>query len=269
MEKSQVTILGARGGVPVSGMRYSRYGGATACVLLETESEVLIFDAGTGILNLPEEIWKQHRRVHLFVSHFHMDHLLGIPMCPMLFDEKAEVIFYAQNAERMKAAIDQMMQSPLWPVGTEAFAAKISYVSLGDEDYRIGDNPVIVSNMPVSHPGGCLAYRAEWENHRIVYATDCELDEEGCRRLEAFAYGAQLLIVDAQYTKEEYQRCRGYGHSDMETAASLIVKSEVAQGLLFHHAPTRTDEQLGQMEQFYRKKEKRVGVAKEGDKIKL
>ena len=268
MESSQVTILGARGGVPVSGAEYSRYGGATACVLLETASEALVFDAGTGLLNLPKRVWKQHKRVHLFFSHFHMDHLLGIPMCPMLFDREAEVVLYAPDADKIRGALDQMLQSPLWPVGREVFPAKISYRSLGLEE-RIENSSMIIRHMPTSHPDGCCAYRAQWEDHSLVYATDCEPDEEGRRSMEEFAKDAQLFILDAQYTRDEYQKYRGYGHSDIDTSADLILGSGARLGMLFHHAPTRTDEQLEQIAEYVKQKGKQIVVAKEGNRVQL
>lgn len=269
MKNSQVTILGARGSVPVSGEQFARYGGATACVLLETEDAAVIFDAGTGMMNLPKNVWKQYKKVHLFLSHFHIDHLLGALLSPILYDGEAEVVCYASDVEGLREAMGQMMQKPLWPVGTESYEAKITYRNLGNSPCRIGDSTVTVSYLPVNHPGGALAYRAEWGEHSMVYATDCELDGQGSRELEAFARDTELFILDAQYTKEEYDRYRGYGHSSVEDAASVIAKSGAGQGLLFHHDPTRTDGQLAGIEETLKQKWDNIGVAKEGDKILL
>ncbi len=89
MKNSQITILGARGSMPVSGEQFSTYGGATACVLLETASDAVIFDAGTGLMNLPERVWKEHEKVHVFFTHFHIDHMLGILTGPIFYDREA------------------------------------------------------------------------------------------------------------------------------------------------------------------------------------
>ena len=266
---SKVTILGARGSVPVSGSFFSKYGGATSCVLLETESEVLLFDAGTGILNLPARVWKNHRRVHIFLSHSHLDHLMGIPMCSLMFDPKMEVFFYSPDIEKVLAALKQLMQPPLWPVGTDAFKAKIRYKQLEEKGHRIGDGTAVVRYLSVNHPGECFAYRVEWDDCSVVYATDCELDATGCKKMTDFADNAGLLILDAQYTAEEYQTYKGYGHSDVDTAASVIVGCGAQQGLLFHHAPMRTDEQLDGIETYVKQKGTQIGVAKEGDQINL
>ena len=266
---SKVTILGARGSVPVSGRSFSKYGGATSCVLLEMESEVLLFDAGTGILNLPEQVWKNHKRVHIFMTHSHLDHLMGLPMCPMMFDPKVEVIFCSPDVKKFQTALKQLMTPPLWPVGTDVFKAQVRYEVLGKEPYLIKDAAIFVSQMPVAHPGECYAYRVEWDDCSVVYATDCELDAKGCKRMMDFAENAGLLILDAQYTKEEYHKYKGYGHSDIDTAASVILGSGASQGLLFHHAPMRTDEQLDGIETYVKQKGTQIGVAKEGDQISL
>lgn len=121
---------------------------------METESAAVIFDAGTGLMNLPARVWKQYKKVHLFLSHFHMDHLLGMFLSPILFDEETEVVFYASNVQKLQKAVGQMMQKPLWPVGTEVYGAKITYRDLGISPCGIEDSPVNVSWLPVRHPGG-------------------------------------------------------------------------------------------------------------------
>ena len=269
MEQMKVTILGARGSVPVSGAKYARYGGATACVLLETASDIMILDAGSGILNLPQHIWKKHKKIHLFLSHFHMDHLMGIPMSPMMYDKDAEIIFYAADGDAVHEALKQMMKEPLWAIGTDAFLAKTDYRSVSKEPCQIAENRITVKTMSTPHPGGSLAYRLEWEGKSVVYATDCELDEQVSREMEYFAQDAQLFILDAQYTQDEYENCKGYGHTYMERSALVIAGSDAKKGLLFHHAPTHTDEQLVEMERQLQQKWNQVTFAKEGDIIIL
>ena len=284
VEKNQVTIRGTRGSIPVSGTGYSIYGGATSCVLLETASEgadapsqAVVFDAGSGFLNLPERVWKEHAKVHVFLSHFHMDHLMGLPMSPMLYDPQAEVIFYAQNGEKIPEVFRQMMAEPLWPVGPESFRAKRSYRSIGTEPVLLDDPqsgadhgcPLTITAIPVTHPGGALAFRADWGEHSMVYATDCDPDEGTGRFLERFAADADLFILDAQYTEAEYEQCRGFGHPCMRTSAQIITASGAKKGLFFHHAPTHTDAQLQEMEQRLWQYRDNISFAREGEVIAL
>lgn len=289
LEKNQVTILGARGSIPVSGDGYTIYGGATSCVLLEAEavsgagalptSQVVVFDAGSGLLNLPQRVWKEHPKVHVFLSHFHLDHLMGIPMSPMMYDPSAEVIFYAKDGDKIPEVFRQMMAEPLWPVGPDSFRAKLSYRSIGMQPVCLGASPdrsaenagcpLTVTAFPVTHPGGALAFRADWGNHSVVYATDCDPDEGTGRLLERFAADADLFILDAQYTDEEYERCRGFGHPSMRTSAQIIAASGAGKGLFFHHAPTHTDTQLGDMEKCLLQYRNSIFYAREGDVIAL
>ncbi|MGN0345212.1 MAG: MBL fold metallo-hydrolase [Lachnospiraceae bacterium] len=277
MEKNQVTILGARGSIPVSGSRYSIYGGATSCVLLEAAGEAVLFDAGSGLMNLPQRVRKEYAKIHIFLSHFHLDHLMGIPMSSMMYDPSAEVIFYAEDGEKIPEVIRQMMAEPLWPVGPDSFRAKLGFCSIDTQPVILGaektaggtEQSLTITAVPVTHPGGALAFRADWGDHSIVYATDCDPDEGTGRSLERFAADTDLFILDAQYTDEEYEQCRGFGHPSMRTSAQIIAASGAGQGLLFHHSPTHTDEQLGTYERQLQQFRKNTSFAREGDRITL
>ena len=146
-DENKVTILGTRGSIPVSGADFSTYGGATSCVLLEAvtsmdaaqpKKHVIVFDAGSGFLNLPQRVWKEHAKVHVFLSHFHLDHLMGIPMSGMMYDETAEVIFYAENGAKIPEVFRQIMAEPIWPVGPDSFRAKQSYRDIGTQPVSLG-----------------------------------------------------------------------------------------------------------------------------------
>lgn len=277
MEKKQVTILGTRGSIPVSGSGYSIYGGATSCVLLEAAGEAVLFDAGSGLMNLPQRVRKEYARIHIFLSHFHLDHLMGIPMSSLMYDPSAEVIFYAENGEKISDVFRQMMAEPLWPVGPDSFRAKLDFRSIGEKPIILNGRqpadgagtPLTITATPVTHPGGALAYRADWGTHSVVYATDCDPDEGTGRSLERFAADADLFILDAQYTDEEYDQCRGFGHPSMRTSAQIIAASGAGQGLLFHHSPSHMDAQLGAYEQQLQQYRKNISFAKEGDVIAL
>lgn len=237
--------------------------------------QAVIFDAGSGIMNLPDRVWKEHAKVHVFFSHFHLDHLMGIPMSRMLFDETAQVIFYAQDTERIGDVFGQMMKEPLWPVGPDAFRAGISYRSIGKQpvilndgtDSADGSAPLKLSAMHVTHPGGASAFRADWGGHSMVYATDCDPDEDEARALSAFAAGTDLFILDAQYTDAEHEQCRGFGHSSIRLAAQLITSSKAKKGLLFHHAPARTDAHLLELERQLQQHQAHISFAREGESI--
>ena len=108
-----VTILGARGSIPASGPKFARYGGATTCVLVRLGGHTLVLDAGSGLLNLPgpaecEILPEKPQPLPLLISHPHIDHLLGLPMCPYCLKPGGAVDVYMR--ERMglggRAALD-------------------------------------------------------------------------------------------------------------------------------------------------------------------
>ena len=282
--ENRVTVLGTRGSIPISGPDYAVYGGATSCVLLEAaveksgqpRSQVIVFAAGSGLLNLPPQMWKEHV-VHVFLSHYHLDHLMGIPMSRMMYDPAAEVIFYAENGEKIPEVFRQIMAEPIWPVGPDSFRAKLSFRSIGTKPVILNEKqategteyPLTVTATPVTHPGGALAYRVDWGAHSVVYATDCDPDEGTGRSLECFAADTDLFILDAQYTDEEYEECRGFGHPSMRTSAQIITASGAGKGLFFHHSPTHTDDQLGEMEKRLQQYRDNIFYAREGDVFKL
>ena len=269
-EHNKVTILGARGSIPVSGTQYAVYGGATACVLLELEGKVILLDAGSGILNVPQHILQGNGQINIFLSHYHIDHILGLMMSPLMFDKNKEVIFYtADKEETILQALQELMKRPLWPIGPEEFQAKIRYCGIGSMPYQLPDSGITVKAAAFSHPGGSFAYRFEWEDKSLVYATDCELYGEGELQMQEFAKDAGLLVLDAQYTREEYGKRAGFGHTYIEAAASVVAGSNARVGLLFHHAPEHTDEQMAGFERRLQQDFQRARFAREGEMIQL
>ena len=123
--------------------------------------------------------------------------------------------------------------------------------------------------MEGSHPNGSAIYRLSYMGRSIVYATDFEHSPEGCSALARFASGCDLLLYDAQYTQDEYERYRGYGHSTPEAGIRVADESKTAQILFVHHAPWRTDEALLEMERTFAERRKGIMFAKIGDEIVL
>lgn len=262
-----VTILGARGSVPVSGSEFSRYGGATTCVLVRFGGQYIALDAGTGILSLPKAALRS-KELTLLLSHPHADHLLGLPMCPYLLRPEAQLNVYAAPHGGLDAQeqVCRLLSPPLWPVGPKAFPASVHIRNLPPV-LRLGD--VTVDVLEGVHPGGVSVFRLEAGGKRVVFATDCSLRDDFAPRLAEFARGCDLLLCDGQYSQREWAKKPGYGHSSWTAAARLAKKCGAKRLRIIHHDPFRTDEKLDAAAAKLRAKNPDHDFAKEGEEIRL
>lgn len=265
--KCVLTILGARGSVSVSGKQYSRYGGATTCALFEFDGQFVIFDAGTGILSLPERAMRQSR-LPLFLTHSHADHLLGLPMCPYVMKNNTQLDVYSVTRDGMDAReqITRFMSPPLWPVGPEELPASIRFHDL-PEKLSMGD--IEISIMEGIHPGGVSVFRIEAAGRRVVFATDCSLTEPFASRLSEFARGCDLLLCDGQFSKTEWEQFPNFGHSSWDMAVRFAQRCGAKRLRIVHHSPFRTDAELDKTAESIRSIDTAFDFAKEGEEIEL
>jgi phosphoribosyl 1,2-cyclic phosphodiesterase len=264
-----------RGSIPAPGPETARYGGNTPCVEIRCGSELLVFDLGSGVRALGET-YGAPINVHVFVSHYHYDHLQGLPFFTPMFNPGSRVQFFgpARNGRTVKDVIVAQMQQPFFPVTAEmVFRAQVEYRSVSEGDrIQIGD--AVVTALEVNHPGGNLAYRVDYQGKSVVYATDTEHGSERDTQLERFAYGADLLIYDSMYSEEEYRGRKGapkigWGHSTFENAVRVADNAKVKTLCLFHHDPTRSDAALDKMLREVKKHRKDAIAAREGQTIKV
>ena len=241
--KTSAFILGARGSVPVSSQEYLRHGGDTLCVFLRLANQLIVLDAGTGLLKLTPLLNDNENDISVLLSHAHMDHLLGIPMFPALFDQTKSFHFYAKerNGLTVQELLGTLMSPPLWPFRPENTSATLSFHSVSDS-FDLGR--VHVETMEGIHPGGVTLFRLTGDGKSIVYITDCVLTEEFFPKAVSFAKDCDLLFCDGQYSEEEWATRRYFGHSSWIAAARLGAACNARQMRIIHHNPFRTDADL-------------------------
>ncbi len=234
-----VHILGVRGSVPVSGASFLRYGGATSCYLVRMGGTSVLLDAGSGLLQLPPEEM-EGSALTLLLSHFHLDHLIGLTLCPFLGGSEKQMTVHAARHAELDAdtVLRRMCSHPLWPVLPQSMGGKMQFAPV-EKSFAIGE--IQVETMRGVHPDGVTLFRLTGEGKTLVYITDCTLTPELLPAVRDFAAGADLLLCDGQYSPEEFITRSGYGHSEWTTAARLGLDCGVKQMRIIHHDPSHTD----------------------------
>ncbi len=267
MGKFDVTILGARGSIPVSGRDFVRYGGATTCVLARALGQYIVLDAGSGLMNLPAEAMERDE-LSLLLSHPHLDHLLGLPLCPYVLRQGTRLNVYAVTRGGLdaKAQVERMMSPPLWPVGPELLPGEIRFHELRDTMHL---GRVTVDVMEGNHPGGVSLLRLDADGLRLVFATDCTLDRSLASRLAEFERDCDLLLCDGQYRDDEWTGHSTFGHNSWEYVARFARDCGVKRLRIIHHDPGRTDDDLDRASEQLRAIGPDYAFAREGECISL
>ena len=242
-----VRFWGVRGSIPCPGPETVRYGGNTSCVEMRCGNRLLIFDGGSGLRPLGNELMQNGEKLDfdLFYSHTHLDHIVGVPFFAPCYEERGRIRFWAGHltpAADIAAVLKKMMSAPLFPVPMDIFAAKIKF-----RDFSAGETlkphpGIAIQTGPLNHPGGGTGYRVEFGGKAVAYITDTEhrpgeLDPSVLRLVDR----AEIMIYDATYTDEEYPTHRGWGHSTWQEAVRLADAAQVGKLVIYHHDPGHDD----------------------------
>lgn len=262
-----ITVLGARGSVPVSGKAFSRYGGATTCALFRAGEQYVVLDAGTGLLSLPETAMRRSP-LPLLLTHPHADHLIGFPLSPCAMNADLRLDVYAANRGDLdaRAQMERLLAPPLWPIGPDMLPADIRFHEL-TETLHFGG--VTVESMEGEHPGGVSIFRLTANGTRTVFATDVTLNDTLEPKFAEFVRGCDLLLCDGQYHDEEWSARSTFGHSSWGYVARFARECGVQRLRIIHHDPRRTDADLDRAAESLRAPGTDYDFAKEGEELTL
>ncbi len=251
-QRLALTIHGARGSAAVSGPEFAKYGGSTTCFSIRLpDGHRVLFDCGSGLAHLAAEVAASGAPIEatVFLTHFHWDHLQGLPTFAPLYETTTRIHFVAVPPDGMTIAeaLDGVIRPPWFPARFSAAPASMTFQPLGEQAVRFGGLEVIGARM--AHPGGVTGYRVEASGRSLVIATDVEVGAEGHEAsFRSLADGADVLIHDAQYTPAEYRAAKqGWGHSTWEDAARAAADCGAGRLLLTSHDTTRTDDQVDEI----------------------
>jgi len=267
-----VRFWGVRGSIPTPCAQNMGSGGNTSCLELRLPGgEVVIVDGGTGVRPLGAALIKEANGkssdLHLFLTHFHWDHIQGLPFFQPLYSKENRVTFYSMKSpEETSETLEGQMSVPYFPVDFRFLPAQRRFVDISQQPVHFGETTV--TSFPLNHPQGCLGYSFTNGNRKIVFASDLEHGvPEFDSRLVEVAKDADILIYDAQFTPEEYEHRQGWGHSTWLEATKVAKQAKVKKLLLFHHDPTHDDETLRSILSNARQEFPETYMATEGETI--
>lgn len=280
----KVKFRGVRGSHPVSSVNKLKYGGNTACVELRVNGHTIILDAGTGIIELGNDLAKSHIantkliEVLVLFSHSHMDHIQGLPFFKPIYINNSKINIFGAKAygNDFKQLVSDTIFKFMFPVELEEVSADIKINNLietnaivlnpnsnepeiirfdNEEEIKADENAVIITSIKSSaHPKeGVNLFKIKCNNKTLVYATDKESYIEEDNKIITFSSGANLLIHDSQYTMEDYlspvNSKQGFGHSTMEMAIEIAKAANVSKLALYHLDPSYDDDFLDKLDE--------------------
>jgi phosphoribosyl 1,2-cyclic phosphodiesterase/CheY-like chemotaxis protein len=264
-----VRFWGVRGSIATPGAGTVFYGGNTTCVEVRADGELIVLDAGTGIrplgMALAKEFGGKPLHLTLLLTHTHWDHIQGFPFFLPAYNPKnnVRILGYEGARQGLAVTLGTQMESPYFPVGLKELPGNIQIEELRDMEFTVGS--VQVQAMFVNHPGICVGYRLNTSAGSVVFIPDnepfhpmhsepgtadaktLEFAEQQDKKLVEFIRNADVLIMDAQYDREEYEQRVGWGHACVDDVATLATRAGVKQLFLFHHDPAHDDERVSRM----------------------
>jgi len=228
---------------------FGTYGGNSACIEIRLDdNSCILLDGGSGIRAFAESLVHELRPVtefHIFITHFHYDHLQGFPFFGPAYNPAVNITFYSP-VRGFEDIVVNHMKPPYFPVTMQdTMASNYRFVVLKDEKVTIG--PGVVSWRRHKHPGGAVAYRIEDDGGACIFSTDTELQESDFQKTpenQAFYGGVKMIILDSQYTLGEAIEKYDWGHSSFSLGVDFVTAWNIGQLYLYHHDPTYDDRSL-------------------------
>jgi phosphoribosyl 1,2-cyclic phosphodiesterase len=248
----RVRFWGARGSIPAPGPETMAVGGNTSCVQVTGQDGTeLILDAGSGIRELRPEDVGHAKRLHILLTHLHLDHIQGLLFFAPLFDPEAQIVVWGPPGRvPLRRRLARYLSDPLSPIEIGELPARVSFENAPVDGWHVGE--LELKAALVAHRGPTLGYRITERDRSLCYIPDhepglgVELTSAPANWISghSLARGATALIHDAQYSDREYVSRCGWGHSSISDTVAFTARADPGRLLLFHHDPTHDDRTL-------------------------
>jgi len=273
--RARFTLWGTRGSTPTPGARFLRHGGNTSCMSIVLGDEQFIFDAGSGIRDLGIEVLNSSRRkLHLFITHTHWDHIQGFPFFAPAYAPGFEIVIYGAEGfgKNLKSVFRGQLDREYFPVQMEDMHSHLQFCNL-TQNLSVGS--ARISWAFAQHPGATVGYKIEIGGKKIAWVPDNEFLQgyfgapDKLTRdhplvlpyadMIDFLGDADLVVHEAQYTSEEYATKIRWGHSSVSNACTLMKLAGVRRWIITHHDPMHDDAFLEAKLQLTRQVLERLG----------
>jgi len=230
------------------------YGGHSACVELETGGpEYVLCDLGSGVRAFGQAALARHGAVpqtyHVFMSHLHWDHIMGLPFFSQAYIPGNRIIIYGCHAQLREAFVRQQAE-PSFPVDFAVIAAQIEFVQLTPGVTREVAGLRVTAKEQL-HAGDSYGYRFEQGDQAVVYSTDSEhkLEDEALTQgFVDFFRNADLVVFDAMYSLADAISVKAdWGHSSNIVGVELCQLAGVKHLCMFHHEPAFGDADIARV----------------------
>lgn len=234
--------------------RLGGYGGNTPCIEVSIPSHRVIIDGGSGIRRLGYELMqgpcgKGQGEIHLFLTHFHWDHLIGLPFFTPLFIPGNKIHVYAVQPE-LHTVFKTLFKKPYFPVALENLGARIEYHQL-EPRKSIQLDDLSVTPFALDHPDPCWGYRFERQGKVFSYCVDTECIRVSREELGSdlpLYQGVDLMIFDAQYTLLETIEKVNWGHAAASLGLDIAMREGIKKVVFMHHDPASSNKKIAEAE---------------------
>lgn len=309
MSEFSIKFRGVRGSYPIADKDFLQYGGNTSCVELNINGHLIILDAGTGLIDLGNELLEKYiasgvsacdrtpANATVLISHIHQDHIHGFTFFrPLHIPSTTVNVFGNVNYnETLADELANLLFGKSFPLDLGDIAGNLNIKDISETEGIIirhdcapiikrieNEQDAIPENNDVlitcyrsyAHPQeGVLIYKIAYKDKVLVYATDKESYLGGDKKLTNFARGCNVLIHDAQYTTEDYMNSyspkQGYGHSTFDMALECQKQTGAEKLVFFHYDPSYDDNKLNAIKEHYKDAADKAILAYEGLEIEL
>lgn len=273
----RIRFWGVRGSIPTPGPTTLEYGGNTSCIEVRAGQQIIILDAGTGLRLLGRELLAEFGEkpldLTLLLTHTHWDHIQGLPFFPPVWrpQNRLRILGFEGARLGLENVLTSQMESPFFPIGLREVPANVRIEELGETSFSLGG--IQIQACRAHHPGICVGYRLSAGGGSMAFFPDNELRrttnqapgesssaqaasepaDSAKSALREFVRGVDVLIMDTQYTLEEYPEHIGWGHGCLDDVVALALEAGVKKLFLFHHDPDHDDRQISRMTDYARK----------------